>query len=677
MRHPKSMARWLLSLFLASSLGAAVVGLPAGTLRAGGKVRVERTAFVQIPHLDFAGATAWINTGPLTAQDLRGKLVLLDFWTYCCINCHHVLPDLAKLEQKYRNELVVIGVHSPKFFAERDTANIREKVHEYQIKHPVINDADMTIWTRYGVSSWPSLLLFETDGSYAGRVMGEGNYAALDQEIGRRIERHKLRKDPLNAEPLQFNPESDKSDDSALSFPGKVFADEKGKRLFIADTAHNRIVQTGLDGSRPVAIGSGVAGLLDGDYAKAQFNRPQGMCLVGDVLYVADTENHALRTIDLKSRKVGTAAGNGQQSHRRIGGGLGEKTALNSPWDVIPIPETNALAIAMAGVHQIWRYDLKNTAVTVWAGTGAENIQDGPAATALFAQPSGLASDGAALYVADSEVSAIREIYTDRRRTMVRTIVGEGLFVFDDKDGRGPEVRLQHCLGVAFGNGRLYIADTYNNKIKVCDPKSAVVETFVGAKQPGSSDDPPRFYQPGGLSVAGTKLYVADTNNGRIRVVDLKEKTVSTLDLEGLKPPTPPRRHPSFPNAKVDDRPPAKVAPGDAITLDVTLPLESGFKINPDVPMPYLVETPDKSGVVAESMAGGQKLTPPAQTFTLKVPLARPAKPGESFPLRLSVSAFVCNENSNLCTVKSYVWNIPLTVSVGGDHVVVIAPAAR
>jgi thiol-disulfide isomerase/thioredoxin/DNA-binding beta-propeller fold protein YncE len=670
------MRVFLVTLTVAAAAGVLITRLsaePGRPQRGSGAVRVEPTAFQgQIPPLSFEGATDWINSAPLSAQDLKGKLVLLDFWTYCCINCHHVLPDLARLEQKYKNELVVIGVHTPKFFAERDTENIREKVHEYQIKHPVINDANQALWNKYGVSSWPTLLLFETDGSCVGGVSGEGNYAILDREIGRRIERHKARGD-LNTEPVQFYAESDKPDNSPLAYPGKVFADEKGKRLFIADTAHNRLVQVGLDGGKPVVIGSGAAGLANGDYARAQFNRPQGMCLVGDILYVADTENHALRAVDLKARQVSTVAGTGEQSHRRTGSGLGEKTGLNSPWDVIPIPGTNALAIAMSGIHEIWKYDLETTLVSVWAGTGVENIQDGPADVALFSQPSGLASDGKSIFVADSEVSAIREIFTDKRRTFVRTIVGSGLFVFDDVDGQGPEVRLQHCLGVAYGGGKLYIADTYNNKIKVCDPKTARVETFVGRKQPGATDNPPHFYQPGGLSVAGSRLYVADTNNHKIRVVDLKEKTVKTLELEGLKPPAPPRRNPVFPRAKVATLETAKVAPGESLTLEVTVPLEEGFKLSPDVPMPYLVETPEKSGLLADAAIGGQKLDPPATRFSVKVPLAKPLQPGETFALRLSVGSFVCSKTSSLCTVKNFVWNIPVAVTSDGASKIEVA----
>ena len=202
------------------------------------------------------GGADWINTGgPIRLKELRGKIVLLDFWTFCCINCHHVLPDLAKLEEKYKGQLVVIGVHSPKFIAERDTRNVREKVREYGIKHPVINDSEQVIWNRFGVQSWPTLLVIDPDGKPVGSVSGEGHFAVLDQEITKLIEQ--FRGMGLNETPLKFFPENEKPDDTPLLFPGKVLADAKGDRLFIADTGHNRIVMTTLNGKRPVLIGSG------------------------------------------------------------------------------------------------------------------------------------------------------------------------------------------------------------------------------------------------------------------------------------------------------------------------------------------------------------------------------------------------------------------------------------
>jgi thiol-disulfide isomerase/thioredoxin len=693
----------LVALGLVAVVGAvaarAVLGIAGAAGPPGGSPIVEPTAFVQVQGPSLEGGAGWINTDqakPIRLEELRGKVVLLDFWTYCCINCHHVLPDLAKLEEKYKNELVVIGVHTAKFFAERDLENIRRKVREYGIKHPVINDADQVIWNRFGVNSWPTLVLIDVDGSYVGSLPGEGHYEILDKAIGQLVARARARK-TLNETPLKFFPESDRPDDTPLLFPGKVLADVEGRRLFIADTAHNRLVMSDLQGKNARPIGTGVAGLVDGPYDKAGFNRPQGMCLLGETLYVADTENHAIRAVDLKAKTVSTLAGTGQQSHRHsaalevagegerraaggqpalrgTGVGPGKTTPLNSPWDVIPQPGARALLIAMAGSHQIWRYDFESGFVSVWAGSGGENIVDGPLATAAFAQPSGLATDGTHLFVADSEVSGIRSITLDRRNQRVQTIVGNGLFVFEDVDGIGAEVRLQHCLGVAYGDAKLYIADTYNNKIKVCDPRNRAVETLVGTHQPGDSDNPPRFYQPGGVSFTKTRLYVADTNNHKVKVVDLKEKTAQTLELGGLKPPAPAPRAPSFPNAVALSVPKVTIGSARTITLDVTLPLEKGVKVNPAAPMPYLIETPGKSGILAGNVPPtGSKLEPPSATFSLPVGLARPPAVGEAFDLKLSLAAFVCNEGSNVCLIKSYVWTVPVAVaSGGGSHIALV-----
>ncbi len=259
------------------------------------------------------GGVAWINSGPITLQQLKGKVVLLDFWTFCCINCHHVLPDLAKLEEKYKNELVVIGIHTAKFDAEKDTENVRHKVREYRIKHPVINDANQVLWNRFGVNSWPTLILIDATGQFVERISGEGHYAQLDEAIGKLVNAHKANNE-LDLTPLKFSPEMERPSDGPLLFPGKVLADAGTKRLFISDTGHNRIIQTDLEGANPVVIGSGEEGFVNGEYAKAQFNRPQGTCLDGDTLYVADTENHAIRAVNLKEGKVTTIAGVGTQA---------------------------------------------------------------------------------------------------------------------------------------------------------------------------------------------------------------------------------------------------------------------------------------------------------------------------------------------------------------------------
>jgi thiol-disulfide isomerase/thioredoxin len=519
-------------------------------------IRAQLASFGQDAEPSLEGGVGWINSGPINLAELKGKIVLLDFWTYCCINCHHVLPTLARLEAKYKNELVIIGVHSGKFDAERNSENIRRKVAEYRIKHPVVNDANMVIWERFQVSSWPTLVLITPDGKFAGARGGEVPFEELDRVVGQVATKFK---DQLNLKPLEFPAEDDRAAQGPLLYPGKVLADPVGKRLFISDTGHNRIVVTDLDGKSPVVIGSGAEGFIDGGYEKARFNRQQGMCLAGETLYVADTENHAIRAIDLKSRMVSTISGTGFQAPRSPMDryvGAARTSALSSPWDIIQVPGSPAFYIAMAGPHEIWKLNLKTGKIGVWAGSGSENIEDGDLDTAKFAQPSGLATDGKNLYVADSEVSGVRVISgVNTDHPEVGRIVGQGLFKFGDIDGTGPDVRLQHCLGLAYGGGNLFIADTYNNKIKVCDPNTLIVKTFAGDGKSGNEDDSPRFYQPGGLSVAGNSLYVADTNNHKIRVIDFVyvvdhldtnshrarvigiKPSVRTLELAGLSAP--------------------------------------------------------------------------------------------------------------------------------------------
>jgi thiol-disulfide isomerase/thioredoxin len=630
-------------------------------------------SYSQAGGLSFKGGVDWINSGPISLAELRGKIVLLDFWTFCCINCHHILPELAKLEAKYKDELVVIGVHTAKFPAERETENIRRKVAEYRIKHPVVNDANQVIWNRFKVNSWPTLILIDANGRYVDRAAGEGHFDAVDRTIGELVEREKARGE-LNLAPIVFTPEMERRTDGPLLYPGKVLADAEGSRLFIADTGHNRIVQTDLEGANPVTIGNGEEGFDDGDFKTATFNRPQGMFLSEDTLFVADTENHAIRAVDLKAGRVSTLAGTGTQAARVFppgSSGPARTTPLCSPWDVIQIKGDKALYIAMAGPHQIWKLDIASAIVSVFAGSGNEDIYDGSAATARFAQPSGLATDGENLFVADSEVSGLRVItgINSERGPFVRTIVGEGLFKFGDEDGRAGAVRLQHCLGLTYTGDHLYIADTYNNKIKVSEPRNRTVRTFVGSHKAGDGDDPPHFYQPGGLSAAGGKLYVADTNNQKIKVVDINTRAVKTLALADLTPPRRARRRPSFPGATTLAAPAAQAAPGKSIELAVSLSLPKGYKLNEESPMTYLLETPDKEGILSSDLSpSGEKVSPPKTQFKITVPLARPTSAGEKFDLKVSLLTLICSEPSSLCRPKSFIWNVPITISESGSN---------
>ncbi len=635
-----------------------------------GAIAPTARAFQREPiRLTLEGGTGWINTGgPIHAEDLKGKIVVLDFWTFCCINCHHVLPDLAFLENKYKNELVVIGVHTPKFTAEQDTENLRKKVGEYRIKHPVINDAKQTLWTHYGVESWPTIAVFDAKGIAIYARGGEGQRDALDGVIAKAIEEAKAAKE-LDTRPFIVRPEAEKPHDSVLKYPGKITADGPGKRLFITDTGHNRIVVTDLHGKGIATIGSGREGKVDGEYAAASFNRPQGTCLIGETLYVADTESHAIRAIDLKKHKVSTVAGTGSQAEFGAKGGPAATSALNSPWDVLHLPGTDSLAIAMAGPHQIWKLDLDKQEVSVLAGSGRENIADGPAATAEFAQPSGLATDGEHLFVADSETSSLRTIgLKGTSKGKVGRIVGKGLFDYADIDGRGPEVRLQHCLGVTFAEGKLYVADSYNNKIKVCDPATKAVKTIAGTRDAGSQDEPPQFDEPGGVSFAGSTLYVADTNNHAIRGLDVKTGKCRTIKLTGVSAPVEPKSPPKFSRATAIAVPETKLAATEEVAVNVTLTVPAGYKLNLEAPLVYLVEAPDKPAVLGEANSPtGAKIDPPTETFTIKIPLAKAAAIGEAMTLKVSLSVFVCkNGSTGFCTVNNFVWTVPVVFGEGG-----------
>ena len=479
----------------------------------------------------LAGAVDWLNVAaPVTIEQLRGKVVILDFWTYGCVNCMHVLRDLKTLEQRFPEALVVIGIHSAKFANEKITDNLRRILVRYEIEHPVANDANLEIWRRYGAQAWPTRVIIDPAGNLVGTAMGEGNLEGFVNAI-RTVVRVFEQGGAIDRSPLPLQLERQRHDDQPLLYPGKVLADERSRRLFIADSNHNRIVVSSLDGTLIEVIGSGLQGDNDGIFSQARFYRPQGLALDGDQLYVADTENHQIRVIDFLARAVHTVAGTGKQGAWRGDGGDALSIDLNSPWDVAL--KTGILIVAMAGSHQLWVIDLLHDQAYPYAGTGEEARRDGAVNEATFAQPSGLAIDpstslgagGNTLFVADAESNTIRAVGLPPVNT-VTTIAGGDLFEFGDRDGTGDGVRVQHPLGVAARDGRVFIADTYNHKIKMLDPSSGKVSTFATG-----------FHEPGGLSIAGNTLFVADTNNHAIRTVDLSTRAVATLTIKGLTPP--------------------------------------------------------------------------------------------------------------------------------------------
>ena len=613
---------------------------------------------------EIQGGRGWLNTDkPLSIEALKGKVVLLDFWTYGCINCIHIIPDLKKLETKYANQLVVIGIHSAKFQNEKETENIRHIILRYEIEHPVYNDSEFAVWQSYGVRAWPTQVLIDPAGYVVGAASGEGNYDIIDQAVAKLVDEFRKRGE-LNEEPLKLVLERAKVGDLPLAFPGKIVADAATDRLFIADSNHNRIVVTKLDGTLVETIGTGEVGAADGAFDKATFHRPQGLALSGDTLYVADTENHLIRRVNLKSRNVETIAGTGQQSHDYFQTGPARRIALSSPWELQLVG--NTLYIAMAGPHQIWKLDLDKDAVSTFAGSGREARLDGALVEAGFAQPSGMAVIGQTLYVADSESNIIRAI--DIPLAHVKTLVGGDLFEFGDVDGTGDEVRLQHPLGLLAYGDNLLIADTYNHKIKELDPRKQKVTSLFGTGKPGQVDGKsPSFYEPGGLALANGKLYVADTNNHAIRVVDLKTKQASTLRINGLTPPAT-NRSPSetsaAPNAEEIKTAPQQLKAGPNATLEIDAELPPGYHLNTMAPQRYKISVGDnKNLAVDEKIASGS-------TKDLKLPLRIPlnAISTGSTNVRAQVTLFYCREdNTGTCHIKTLVWQVPVQITADAN----------
>jgi len=466
-----------------------------------------RRARVRAPELAGRG---WLNTGgeQLTLSSLRGRIVLLDFWTFCCVNCLHVLDELRPLEEELSDVLVVVGVHSPKFAHEADPDALAAAVERYEVHHPVLDDPELTTWKAYGARAWPTLTVVDPEGYVVAQLSGEGHAHGLKVLLTELVAEHEVKGTLHRGDGPYVPPPPPRT---ALRFPGKAVALPDGGVL-VTDTAHHQLVELDPDlETERRRIGTGSRGLVDGAATQAAFSEPQGLTLlpaevadkVGYDVVVADAVNHALRGVRLADGTVFTLAGTGAQLRRREGGGAALMQDLSTPWDVAWFD--GQVVVAMAGVHQLWAFDPLARTVRVLAGTTAEGLQDGPAEEAWFAQTSGLAvtADGARLWLADSETSALRslagtgapadrevpEVADDRLANVapvarpgyqVATAVGTGLFDFGFRDGPAEQARLQHPLGVAvLPDGSVAVADTYNGAVRRYDPATGEVSTLA------------------------------------------------------------------------------------------------------------------------------------------------------------------------------------------------------
>ena len=606
---------------------------------------------------------AWLNTGDrqLDLEALRGKIVVLDFWSFCCINCLHVLDELRPLEEKYSDVLVTVGVHSPKFEHEADPQALAAAVDRYEITHPVLDDPELKTWDAYTARAWPTLVVLDPEGYIVAHLSGEGHVQGLESLVEELVAEHDA-KGTLHRGDGPYVPRPRPEGD--LRFPGKSVRLPDGSFL-VTDTGHHRLVQLEDDLTTVRrAIGSGTKGWADGPADVARFNEPQGVALLpesvradlGYDLIVADTVNHRLRGVELSTGKVRTLAGNGVQrllDDARARGvdpneipadAVPTDVALSSPWDVLWSTAADTLVIAMAGTHQLFSFDPRTGQVAVLAGTGDEGLRDGAATESWFAQPSGLAEDSAGtVWVADSESSALRRVRFDESGavTSVDSPIGEGLFDFGFRDGAADQARLQHCLGVAvLPDNSVAIADTYNGAIRRYDPSTHKVSTLTrGLAEPSgvildSSDEQP-------------VMVVVEANSHRLVRVPVP-KDAQTVD-EG---------------AAQMQRKRTPIAPGD-LDLVVRFSAPAGQKLDTRWGDPTQLKV---SSSPAEALVDGDGT---AQGLTRTLRLADGVTEGV---LHITARAAACDGSPDgeipehaACHLYQQDWGIPFTVSADAE----------
>lgn len=444
----------------------------------------QQRARVRAPEL---AGRQWLNTTDtdLSLADLRGRIVLLDFWSFCCINCLHVLDELRPLEQEFSAELVTIGVHSPKFAHEADPDALAAAVERYEVEHPVLDDPELTTWQNYAVKAWPTLVVVDPEGYVVHVAAGEGHVEALRGVLDQLITEHDA-KGTLHRGDGPYTPPEPAA--TTLRFPAKITPLPSGN-LLVSDSARHSLVELAADGETTLRrIGSGRRGRADGSAAGASFSEPAGIAPlpaevaaeVGYDIVVADTVNHLLRGVRLSDGYVVTIAGTGEQWRDGADGGPAREIPLTSPWDVSWWEPAGGVVIAMAGNHTLGLFDPRSGQVRRFAGTTVEGLRDGDAGEAFFAQTSGLAADGERLWLADSETSALRWIEPNGDGFAVRTAVGTGLFDFGHADGPGERALMQHPLGVAvLPDGTVAVCDTYNGAIRRYDAVSAEMSTLA------------------------------------------------------------------------------------------------------------------------------------------------------------------------------------------------------
>lgn len=609
----------------------------------------------------------WFNVErPLEVSDLKGRIVLLDFWTYACVNCAQTLQQIKEWEKQFGSKLVVIGVHSGKFENEKNFAEIKKAIIRNDITHPVINDSNLRIWNSFEVKAWPTLVLLNPNGNVEKVYVGESEAEQAKSGIKRLIAKYKYE---LNRSPLPMALEKTSIDGNVLSFPTKLeyaadfsYKSHHTPALFISNTGKNNILVTSLSGDVMIKIGSGSVGMEDGSFDVASFNAPQGLLYRAGKLYVADTGNHALREIDFKTGKVTTLVGSGQRGSVLSDQEIIEARSfeLTSPTELEFFPNLDNIVIANSGTHQLLSYSVNKGTITLLAGSGAEGISDGKYPNNSLAQTADLSVFNKKLYFLDSESSSLRVL---DEAGEIKTLVGKGLFDFGLKNGDRNEALMQHPLGLMVDDTGAYISDSFNHVIRKYDLTSGNLSLIAGSKKSGNnlgSSGSTEFDQPEGIVSVLNNFYIADANNNRIVVLNRGNFSSSLLDV------MPPLKLPK--EGFVQYLPNLKKLPDLAVKADaeitVKIDVKSGLKINEMGPsFINLLEIAGDEQVNLIAVADWREI----KNKTLKFPQLSSKK---NYVLQGVI--YYCEDKPNsLCYIKSYEQKLDVKSGEANGEVVV------
>jgi len=541
---------------------------------------------------------------------------------------------------------VVVGVHSAKFENEKNGTQLGHALARYNIRHAVCNDSQASMWSTLGVTCWPTQLILGPGGRPVWIAMGEGHAESVEEFVGVMVEWYGG-KGMLTGIPLDIS-ENSEVEGRVLNYPGKVEVSKE--RVVVSDSGHNRLLVGDKDGRVILVVGNGKAGYKDGGLNDAQFNNPQGVCVVGDVLYVCDTDSHRVRCVDLVGRTVNTVVGTGVMGTDKIGGKQGVEQEISSPWDICHVEQGggSGLLVAMAGLHQVWLYCL--TDITWWKGINynkgtmirvvgsgmEENRNNTYPLKAGLAQPSGICCDQEWLYLADSESSTVRKV--SRRDGGVKNLCGgerdpTNLFAYGHVDGDGVQAKLQHPLGVCVGGDYVYIADSYNHMVRVVAGSKGSVSSMLAGD--GSST---QLCEPGGLCVDGDQMYIADTNNHCIKLVDIGTGIAKVFDMTMADTVDKMFENIIIFNHKIDDQ-------QEILILKFEVQMLEGSKLNIEATSTWTLSVSPEDW--------RHDTTGKLESGTMSIPLHHPAiSIGEVVTIELSTKLYICTREG-LCMVRT------------------------